>query len=57
LASELDRLLAACDIGRPIVLVAHSFGGLVARVYAAEHPRDVQAMVLLEGLPPDFWLR
>jgi len=47
----------ARDIGRPIVLVAHSFGGLVARVYAAEHPRDVPAMVLLEGLPPDFWLR
>jgi pimeloyl-ACP methyl ester carboxylesterase len=57
MASELDRLLTAGGIGRPIVLVAHSFGGLVARVFATEHPRDVRAVVLLEGLPPDFWLR
>ena len=29
----------------------------MARAYAAEHPRGLQALVLLEGLPPDFWAR
>src|SRR5918911_1028434 len=57
LAAELAALLAAADLARPVVLVAHSYGGLVARVYAAEHPRELQALVLLEGLPPDFWAR
>ena len=57
LAAELDALLVAAGLARPLVLVAHSYGGLVARVYAAEHPRDLQGMVLLEGLPPDFWAR
>jgi pimeloyl-ACP methyl ester carboxylesterase len=52
LAAELAALLAAADVARPVVLVAHSYGGLVARVYAAEHPRELQGVVLLEGLPP-----
>src|ERR671933_470625 len=52
LAAELAALLAAADLARPVVLVAHSYGGLGARVYAAGHPRELQALVLLEGLPP-----
>ncbi|HTD76974.1 MAG TPA: alpha/beta hydrolase, partial [Chloroflexota bacterium] len=57
MTAELDALLAAADVARPVILVAHSYGGLLARVYAAEHPNDVQGVMLLEGLPPDFWAR
>jgi pimeloyl-ACP methyl ester carboxylesterase len=57
MTAELDALVTAAGVSRPVILVAHSYGGLLARVYAAEHPNDVQGIVLLEGLPPDFWAR
>jgi pimeloyl-ACP methyl ester carboxylesterase len=35
---ELHALLKAADQHGPFVLAAHSYGGLVARLYANEHP-------------------
>ena len=39
------------DATGPLVLVGHSRGGIGARTYALRHPRDVQAMVLVDSLP------
>lgn len=50
MASELDALLAAEGIGPPYVLVAHSFGGMVARAFALAYPRQVTGMVLVDAL-------
>ena len=53
-ANDLAALLAAADIAPPYVLVAGSFGGLVALIYAGAHPRDVAGMVFLDAsLPSD----
>ena len=41
----------------PYVLVGHSFGALVARVFAARHVSDVAAMVLVEPAFPEDWLQ
>ena len=41
----------------PYVLVGHSSGGLVARLYASEYPDDVVGMVLLDSTHEDVWLR
>ena len=52
-ADDLHALLGAAGIETPVVLVAHSYGGLVALVAAAEHPEDVAGMVLVDASQPD----
>jgi pimeloyl-ACP methyl ester carboxylesterase len=61
--SELHALLTTAKIPGPYVLVAHSLGGLFARLYASLYPGDVAGLVLVdtwsEALPellgPDQW--
>lgn len=43
--------VADVDARPPLVIVAHSRGGIGARRYAVQHPRDVAAMVLVDSLP------
>jgi pimeloyl-ACP methyl ester carboxylesterase len=49
LAAELRALLARARIEPPYVLVGHSIGGAVARVFAAEHADDVAGVVLVDA--------
>jgi pimeloyl-ACP methyl ester carboxylesterase len=55
LAAELRSLLAAAEITGPYLLVAHSFGGLVARQFAAEHAPDVVGLLLIDPMRPEEW--
>jgi pimeloyl-ACP methyl ester carboxylesterase len=52
-ATDLHELLAAADISTPTVLVAHSYGGLIALIAAAEHPDEVAGVVLVDASQPD----
>jgi pimeloyl-ACP methyl ester carboxylesterase len=45
---ELHALLAGARVDGPYVLVGHSFGGRIARVYAKAYPREVVGMVLID---------
>ena len=57
MADELFALLGALGFAGPYVLVGHSMGGTVIRLFAAEHPDDVGGMVLVDTPTKDDWLR
>lgn len=50
---DLDALIKAIDAKPPYLLVGFSFGGIITQLYAAEHPRDVSGIVLVESNHPD----
>ena len=45
---ELDALLKRVQIEPEYVLVGHSLGGLLVRLYTSQHPNDVSGLVLLD---------
>ncbi|HEX6719678.1 MAG TPA: alpha/beta hydrolase, partial [Pyrinomonadaceae bacterium] len=55
-ASELHTLLQAARIKAPYVLVGHSLGGLIARVYAEQYADEVAGMVLVDPTHEDTTL-
>jgi pimeloyl-ACP methyl ester carboxylesterase len=55
IADELHALLRAAAVPDPYVLVGHSYGGLVARLYASRHASEVAGLVLIEPAIPDQW--
>ena len=48
--ADLHALLKAAGEARPLVLVGHSYGGLVVRLYASTYPDDVSGLVLVDAL-------
>jgi pimeloyl-ACP methyl ester carboxylesterase len=51
--ADLEALLPALHARPPYVLVGHSYGGLLGRLYAAAHPGDVAGMVQVDAKPRD----
>ena len=46
---ELHELLTRLHLRAPYVLVARSYGGILARLYTSLYPEDVAGLVLVEG--------
>jgi pimeloyl-ACP methyl ester carboxylesterase len=57
IADELHQLLDAAGVPAPYLLVGHSLGGMVVRLYAARHPDAVAGMVLVDPTPEDYQRR
>lgn len=55
LAAELRELLRVGDVSPPYILVGHSFGGLVTRLFASRYPGDTAGLILLEPAHPEHW--
>ena len=55
-AFELHTLLRAAHIKGPYILVGHSVGGLVTRVYASQYSQEVAGIVLIDSLHEDTTL-
>jgi pimeloyl-ACP methyl ester carboxylesterase len=51
--ADLYSLLIAAAIPRPLVLVGHSLGGLIVRLYAHQYPHDVAGLVLVDPMHED----
>ena len=51
--SDLHKLLDVAGVEPPYVLVGASFGGMLAYLYANQHPDQVSGMVLLDAMFPD----
>ena len=48
--ADLHALLSAAGEVGPYVLVGHSYGGLIVRLYASTYPKDVSGLVLVDAL-------
>jgi pimeloyl-ACP methyl ester carboxylesterase len=52
--ADLHALLSAAEEPGPYVLVGHSYGGLIVRLYASTYPQDVSGLVLIDALAEDL---
>jgi pimeloyl-ACP methyl ester carboxylesterase len=54
-AADLEALLTAADVPAPYVVVGHSMGGLIARIFAADHGDQVAGLVLVDAFSEYFY--
>jgi pimeloyl-ACP methyl ester carboxylesterase len=54
LARELDAVMSALGLRRPVVLVAQDIGGVIATTWAEAHDDDLAGLVLVDATPPGY---
>ena len=57
ITDDLHELIAKADLQRPLILVGHSFGGMMALHYAFRFPSDIAGLILLDPMHPDQFTR
>jgi pimeloyl-ACP methyl ester carboxylesterase len=55
LVSELEEMIDSLQITGSLILVAHSFGSLIARTYCYRNPDRVIGLLLLDPIDCDQW--
>lgn len=51
IVEDLSKLLQKVSVESPFILVGHSFGGLVSRLFASINPNLVAGMILVDAVP------
>ena len=51
LSAQMAALLSALDVTEPVVIVGHSFGGLVASLHGVQQPASLRALISLDPSP------
>lgn len=54
-ANDLAQLMQRAELHGPFVLVGHSFGGLIARVFEERYPDRVAGLVLADPVSRNEW--
>jgi pimeloyl-ACP methyl ester carboxylesterase len=57
MVDELRLLLARGGVPPPFVLVGHSFGGVVMRVFASRYRSEIAGLVLVDPAHPEDWVK
>jgi pimeloyl-ACP methyl ester carboxylesterase len=57
IVADLHALLVAADVPPPYVLVGHSLGGLLTRLYASTWPDNVAGLVQIDPYHEEVWER
>lgn len=57
IASELHALLDRAPVAPPYILVGHSFGGIVMRVFARLFRDEIAGLVFVDSAHPEDWIR
>jgi pimeloyl-ACP methyl ester carboxylesterase len=52
---DLHRLLSVADVQPPYILVGHSLGGLLVRLYQMRYPETVKGLVLVDPVHGETW--
>jgi pimeloyl-ACP methyl ester carboxylesterase len=53
LSDELERLIMALKIDKPFVLIGHSYGGIIAQLYATRNPERLAGLMLMDSSHKD----
>lgn len=56
-AEELNRLLTQAGVTKPVVLVGHSFGGIIGLHFTATYSARVAGLILVDPMHPDQFER
>jgi len=56
-AEEFHLLLENAGIDAPVVLVGHSLGAMLGRIYYDQYPEDLAGLVMIEPADPEIFLR
>lgn len=56
-AEQLREGLRQAGVSPPYLLVGHSYGGAIARVFASRYPQEVIGLVLVDPAMEDFYVR
>ena len=57
MSSDLHELLNALDVPKPYVLVGHSFGAYIVRVYAQRFAQELAGVILVDPITPEEWIK
>ncbi|MFF4350162.1 alpha/beta fold hydrolase [Streptomyces sp. NPDC001530] len=54
MVDDLDKVLTAGHVPGPYLLVGHSFGGMITRLYAQRHPERTSGLVFVDSFGTDI---
>ncbi|WP_185747044.1 alpha/beta fold hydrolase [Humibacillus xanthopallidus] len=54
MAGDLEGVISALGLTRPVVVMGHALGGPIALSWASKHQADARALVLFDPMPPGY---